>query len=106
MLSLRRTISLQQYILGRPSNRAVICWKGKVLAGISVEVVELKRECGPALSDSSIIFGDGDGRLKTVRAAWLTTWTKSLNRDPQSPYRDRKERSEIRNQIREWQTGR
>ena len=63
MLSLRRTISLQQYILGRPSNRAVICWKGKVLAGISVEVVELKRECGPALSDSSIIFGDGDGRL-------------------------------------------
>jgi hypothetical protein len=26
----------------------VICWKGKVLAGISVEVVELKREYGPA----------------------------------------------------------
>ena len=40
MLSLRRTISLQQYIPGRPSNRAVICWKGKVLAGISVEAVE------------------------------------------------------------------
>jgi predicted ATP-grasp superfamily ATP-dependent carboligase len=48
MLPLRRTISLQQYILGRPSNRAVICWKGKVLAGISVEAVEVEHEHGPA----------------------------------------------------------
>ena len=47
-LPLRRTISLQQYILGRPSNRAVICWKGKVLAGISVEVVEEEHKYGPA----------------------------------------------------------
>jgi len=47
-LPLRRTISLQQYIPGRPSNRAVICWKGKVLAGISVEAVEVKHESGPA----------------------------------------------------------
>jgi glutathione synthase/RimK-type ligase-like ATP-grasp enzyme len=48
MLPLRRTISLQQYIPGRPSNRAVICWKGKVLAGISVEAVEVQGEHGPA----------------------------------------------------------
>jgi glutathione synthase/RimK-type ligase-like ATP-grasp enzyme len=48
MLPLRRTVSLQQYIPGRPSNRAVICWKGNVLAGISVEVVEVTHECGPA----------------------------------------------------------
>jgi hypothetical protein len=47
-LPLRRTTSLQQYIPGRPSNRAVICWKGKVLAGISVEVVEVTHESGPA----------------------------------------------------------
>jgi glutathione synthase/RimK-type ligase-like ATP-grasp enzyme len=47
-LPLRRTISLQQYIPGRPSNRAVICWKGKVLAGISVEAVEVTQESGPA----------------------------------------------------------
>jgi len=47
-LPLRRTISLQEYIVGRPGNRAVICWKGKVLAGISVEVVEVTQECGPA----------------------------------------------------------
>jgi glutathione synthase/RimK-type ligase-like ATP-grasp enzyme len=47
-LPLRRTISLQQYIPGRPSNRAVICWKGKVLAGISVEAVEVKYGFGSA----------------------------------------------------------
>jgi glutathione synthase/RimK-type ligase-like ATP-grasp enzyme len=47
-LPLRRAISLQEYIVGRPGNRAVICWKGKVLAGISVEVVEVTHERGPA----------------------------------------------------------
>ena len=47
-LPLRRTISLQEYIVGRPGNRAVICWKGKVLAGISVEVVEVTHDRGPA----------------------------------------------------------
>jgi len=48
MLSLRRTISLQEYIVGRPGNRAVLCWEGKVLAGISVEAVEVTYEHGPA----------------------------------------------------------
>jgi glutathione synthase/RimK-type ligase-like ATP-grasp enzyme len=47
-LPLRRTISLQQYVSGRPSNRAVVCWRGKVLAGISVEAVEVEHEHGPA----------------------------------------------------------
>jgi glutathione synthase/RimK-type ligase-like ATP-grasp enzyme len=45
---LRRTISLQQFIPGRPSNRAVICWKGNVLAGVSVEAVEVMHQHGPA----------------------------------------------------------
>lgn len=48
MLPLRRTVSLQQFIAGRAANRAVVCWKGKVLAGLSVEVVEVKHESGPA----------------------------------------------------------
>jgi glutathione synthase/RimK-type ligase-like ATP-grasp enzyme len=48
MLPLRRTISLQERIMGRPCNRAVICWKGKVLAGISVEAVEVTYAHGPA----------------------------------------------------------
>src|SRR5262249_52794339 len=47
-LPLRRAISLQQFIPGRPGNRAVVCWKGKVLAGISVEVVEETHRCGTA----------------------------------------------------------
>jgi glutathione synthase/RimK-type ligase-like ATP-grasp enzyme len=47
-LPFRRTISLQQYIEGRPCNRAVVCWEGKVLAGISVEAVEVTHEHGPA----------------------------------------------------------
>jgi glutathione synthase/RimK-type ligase-like ATP-grasp enzyme len=47
-LPLRRTINLQDYIVGRPGNRAVVCWKGKVLAGISVEAVEVTHEYGPA----------------------------------------------------------
>jgi glutathione synthase/RimK-type ligase-like ATP-grasp enzyme len=47
-LPLRRTVSLQQYITGRSCNRAVVCWEGKVLAGISVEAVEVTHEHGPA----------------------------------------------------------
>jgi len=47
-LPLRRTISLQEYAVGRPGNRAVICWQGRVLAGISVAVVEETHERGPA----------------------------------------------------------
>jgi glutathione synthase/RimK-type ligase-like ATP-grasp enzyme len=47
-LPLRRTISLQEYVVGHPGNRAVICWNGKVLAGISVEVVEVMHERGAA----------------------------------------------------------
>jgi glutathione synthase/RimK-type ligase-like ATP-grasp enzyme len=48
MLPLRRAISLQEYIQGRPANRAVVCWKGKVLAGISVEALEVGHPHGPA----------------------------------------------------------
>jgi glutathione synthase/RimK-type ligase-like ATP-grasp enzyme len=47
-LPFRRTISLQEHIAGRPGNRAVICWKGKVLAGISVEAIEVTYDHGPA----------------------------------------------------------
>jgi len=47
-LRLVRTVSLQQLIPGRPANRAVVCWRGKTLAGISVEVVEETHTYGPA----------------------------------------------------------
>lgn len=42
------TVALQQYIHGRPANRAVACWDGEVLAGISVAVLATVHETGPA----------------------------------------------------------
>ncbi len=38
----------QSYIQGRPANCAVVCWKGKVLAGFGVEVASLQETTGPA----------------------------------------------------------
>lgn len=43
-----RRLCLQEYLAGRPSNRAVVCWKGKVLAGISAKALETAYEFGPA----------------------------------------------------------
>lgn len=44
-----RKMSMQQYVVGRPCTRAVVCWKGKVLAGITVDVLATKYgEFGPA----------------------------------------------------------
>jgi hypothetical protein len=43
-----RKISMQQYVAGRPCNRAVVCWNGKVLAGITVDVLATSYEFGPA----------------------------------------------------------
>ena len=41
-------IIAQSYINGRPANCAVVCWRGKVLAGIGVEVVSLAGPTDPA----------------------------------------------------------
>ena len=41
-------IVLQEYIEGRPANRAVMCRQGKVLAGLSVEALQTSRPAGPA----------------------------------------------------------
>ena len=41
-------ISIQSYIHGRPANCGVVCWQGRVLAGIGVEVVSAKGATGPA----------------------------------------------------------
>jgi hypothetical protein len=37
---------VQEYITGRPANRAVVCWKGTVLAGITVEAIETINKFG------------------------------------------------------------
>jgi glutathione synthase/RimK-type ligase-like ATP-grasp enzyme len=38
----------QSYIGGRPANRAVLCWEGEVLAGLSVEALQTVGATGPA----------------------------------------------------------
>jgi hypothetical protein len=44
----RRSVIGQSMINGRPANCAVVCWQGKVLAGIAVEVIKSRGETGPA----------------------------------------------------------
>jgi hypothetical protein len=44
----QHAVSVQSYIHGRPANCAVVCWKGRVLAGIGVEVVSSDGLTGPA----------------------------------------------------------
>jgi thioesterase domain-containing protein len=41
-------VVVQSYIQGRPANSAVVCWKGKVLAGIAVEVANAQGATGSA----------------------------------------------------------
>ena len=45
---IRPSIIAQAYVEGRPANCAVVCWKGKVLAGIGVEVISSAGQTGPA----------------------------------------------------------
>ncbi len=42
------TITLQTYVNGRPANRAIVCRRGEVLAGLSVEVAQTLNATGPA----------------------------------------------------------
>lgn len=44
----RRNAILQNFIPGIPANRAVACWQGQVLAGISVEAIRTQHQTGPA----------------------------------------------------------
>jgi predicted ATP-grasp superfamily ATP-dependent carboligase len=46
--STRRAVSLQEFIPGRAANRAVACWRGEVVAGISVEAITTQHATGPA----------------------------------------------------------
>ena len=43
-----RTVTVQDFVWGIPANRAVACWKGRVLAGISVEALKTGSPTGPA----------------------------------------------------------
>lgn len=41
-------LTVQGYVPGRPANRAVACWQGEVLDGMSVEALETQGATGPA----------------------------------------------------------
>jgi hypothetical protein len=43
------SVIAQSYIEGRPANCAVVCWKGRVLAGIAVDVISSHGIKGPAI---------------------------------------------------------
>jgi ATP-grasp domain len=43
------SVMAQSYIQGRPANCSVVCWQGKVLAGVAVEVVQALGPTEPAM---------------------------------------------------------
>lgn len=43
----RPTVSLQEFVRGRPVNHAAVCWRGEVLGGVTVEVLAHQRNHGP-----------------------------------------------------------
>jgi ATP-grasp domain len=45
----KRPVIVQAYVQGRPANCAVVCWQGKILAGIGVEAVSAESPEGPAI---------------------------------------------------------
>jgi len=44
----RPAVTIQAFIAGQPANRAVACWRGEVLAGISVMALQTQGPTGPA----------------------------------------------------------
>jgi hypothetical protein len=46
--NVRPAIIVQSYVVGRPANCAFLCWRGELLAGMSVEVVSSDGMTGPA----------------------------------------------------------
>ncbi|HEX3627759.1 MAG TPA: ATP-grasp domain-containing protein [Verrucomicrobiae bacterium] len=45
---IKPAITVQSYISGKPANCAVVCWRGKVLAGVGVDVLSSAGKTGPA----------------------------------------------------------
>jgi ATP-grasp domain len=62
-------ISVQQFIEGRPANRAVLCWRGRVLAGTTVQTLEADPfPNGPATVVEFIREPDIDRAVETLVA--------------------------------------
>jgi hypothetical protein len=69
----RPAVTVQQFIVGTPANRAVACWEGEVLAGFSVAALQTQYSAGPATVVQVIDDQDMTAAAnKLVRALGLT----------------------------------
>ena len=65
----RARVSIQRFVAGRAANRAVACWNGEVLAGISVCALRTLNALGPATVVRRIEHADMDeAARRLVRA--------------------------------------
>ncbi|MDF0643861.1 MAG: ATP-grasp domain-containing protein [Nitrospira sp.] len=68
-------ITIQSYINGHPANCAVVCSDGRVLAGISVEVLCAKEQTGPAIVvrviDNTEMMGAAERIARRLRLSGL-----------------------------------
>ena len=62
-------VSVQACIAGRPANRAVVCENGKVIAGVTVKVLETMEENGPATVIETIAHEQISRDVKLLVAA-------------------------------------
>lgn len=60
----RPRVIVQSHIHGRPANCAVVCWRGKLLAGIAVEVIQAQGPTEPAMVVEVV---DGSEMLRVAR---------------------------------------
>lgn len=69
----RPAVTVQRFISGRAANRAVACWRGEVLAGISVVALQTQTVTGPATVVQVIENPEmSDAACRLVRALGLT----------------------------------
>ncbi len=61
----KRAISVQSFVAGRPANAAVACWRGKVIAQIAVEAVEVASPFGMS---TVVRVVDGDAMTAAARS--------------------------------------
>jgi hypothetical protein len=61
----RSAISVQSFVPGKPANATVACWRGKVLAQVAVEVVELASPFGAA---TVVHVVDGEAMAAAARS--------------------------------------
>jgi hypothetical protein len=70
-------ITLQRFIVGVPASRAVLCWNGEVIAGISVEAVKTIHATGPA----TVVRILDNAEMAEVPGMWWDAWVFRVSLD-------------------------